>query len=222
MRETVLECLALNWSRISPAIFGSLFQSVMNAEERRAIGAHYTSERNILKALGPLFLDDLRAELETARGNARRLRQLHDKLASIRVMDPACGCGNFLVVAYREMRQIEIAVLRDLLRRDENLHLDIAALVRVDVDQFYGIEVDEWPAQIAQVALWLVDHQMNIAVSAEFGSYYVRLPLRRSPTIVHSNALRIEWRNVIAPADLSYTLAISVHRPPVTLACPSD
>jgi hypothetical protein len=204
MRETVLECLALNWSHISPAIFSSLFQSVMNAEERRAIGAHYTSERNVLEALGPLFLDDLRAELETARGNARRLRQLHDKLASIRVMDPACGCGNFLVVAYREMRQIEIAVLRDLLRRDENLHLDIAALVRVDVDQFYGIEVDEWPAQIAQVALWLVDHQMNIAVSAEFGSYYVRLPLRRSPTIVHSNALRIEWRNVIAPADLSY------------------
>jgi hypothetical protein len=137
------------------------------------------------------------------RGSARRLNEFHAKLAGIRIMDPACGCGNFLVIAYRELRLLEIDVLRELLKRERNLNLDILSLVRLDVDQFYGIEAEEWPAQIAQVALWLMDHLMNLAVSTEFGHYFARLPLRKAPVIAHGNALRMDWRAVVAPAALT-------------------
>lgn len=204
MREALFTCLVLDWSRINPSIFGSLFQSIMDKTKRRNLGAHYTTEANILKALRPLFLDGLRAELEQARGNARRLNDFHAKLATIQVMDPACGCGNFLVVAYRELRLLEIEVLRGLLGDARNLNLDVQALVRLDVDQFYGIELEEWPAQIAQVALWLMDHLMNLAVSAEFGQYFARLPLQKSPVIVQGNALRLDWRSVMPPGLLAY------------------
>jgi len=204
MRDTLFTCLVLDWSRINPSIFGSMFQSIMDKGKRRNLGAHYTSETNILKVLRPLFLDALRAEFEQVRGSPRRLPEFHAKLAGIRIMDPACGCGNFLVIAYRELRLLEIDVLRELLKRERNLNLDILSLVRLDVDQFYGIEAEEWPAQIAQVALWLMDHLMNLAVSTEFGHYFARLPLRKAPIIAHSNALRMDWRSVVAPQALSY------------------
>lgn len=204
MRETLFTCLVLDWSRINPSIFGSMFQSIMDKGKRRNLGAHYTSETNILKALRPLFLDALRAEFEQVRGSTRRLNEFHAKLANIRIMDPACGCGNFLVIAYRELRLLEIDVLRELLKRERNLNLDILSLVRLDVDQFYGIEAEEWPAQIAQVALWLMDHLMNLTVSTEFGHYFARLPLRKAPTITHGNALRVDWRTIIAPQALAY------------------
>lgn len=204
MRETLFACLVLDWSQINPSIFGGMFQAIMDAKKRRNLGAHYTTETNILKALRPLFLDALRAEFEQVRGNTRRLNEFHAKLAGIRIMDPACGCGNFLVIAYRELRLLEIEVLRELLKRERNLNLDVLALVRLDVDQFYGIEIEEWPAQIAQVALWLMDHLMNLAVSTEFGQYFARLPLRKAPTIVHGNALRMDWRSVITPGALTY------------------
>ena len=204
MRETLFTCLILDWSRINPSIFGSLFQSIMDKSKRRNLGAHYTSETNILKALRPLFLDDLRAEFERVRGNVRRLREFHDKLARITLLDPACGCGNFLVIAYRELRLLEIDVLKSLLRNEGNLNLDALTLVRLDVDQFFGIEIEEWPAQIAQVALWLMDHLMNLAVSAEFGQYFARLPLQKSPVIINGDALHLDWKAVVDPSILTY------------------
>lgn len=207
MRETLLDCSSLDWSQISPAIFGSLFQSIMDAKARRDLGAHYTTETNIRKALGPLFLDGLWAEYEkikSAANNSKRLMEFHDRLAKIRVFDPACGCGNFLVVAYQELRLIELATLRELFKSKDSGFLDIASIMFVDVDQFYGIEYEEFPAQIAQVALWLTDHQMNMRVSDEFGQYYVRLPLKKAANIFHGNALTTDWTKVVDPVKLSY------------------
>jgi hypothetical protein len=205
MRETLLDCCALDWSRISPAVFGSLFQSIMDAKARRAIGAHYTSETNILRLIRPLFLDALWAEFEKVKHNRNKLFEFLKKLAGLRFLDPACGCGNFLVIAYRELRLLELEVLRHV-RDSGQMHLDIFQLVQIDVDQFHGIEIEEWPARIAEVALWLTDHQMNMRVSEEFGDYYVRLPLKHAPHIVHGNALTLDWNDVIPAERLDYLL----------------
>jgi hypothetical protein len=196
MRTRLLDACALDWGAISPAIFGSLFQSVMDPAARRELGAHYTSETNILKLIGPLFLDGLRAELETARRSRGALSAFHDRLARFQLLDPACGCGNFLVVAYRELRRLEIETIRalyaaDIARGQRVLNVD--DLIRVDVDQCFGIEIEEFPAQIAQAALWLVDHQMNLEVAAAFGEYFTRLPLTSRPHVLHANALATDW-----------------------------
>lgn len=205
MHETLLDACALDWSRISPAIFGSLFQSIMDKDARRNLGAHYTRESNILKALQPLFLNSLADELAAVGTNSKRLLDFQASLKNIRIFDPACGCGNFLVIAYRELRLLELEVLRRLHQAGKsNRVIDVKALVFVDVDQFYGIEIEEFPAQIAQVALWLTDHQMNMQVSEEFGQYFARLPLTKSPNIVHGNALRIPWGDIVNPADVTY------------------
>ena len=205
MRDILLNCCALDWGKISPAIFGSMFQSVMKPDERRNLGAHYTSEKNILKLIHPLFLDDLRAEFEKVKKSRPKLGEFHKKLARLRFLDPACGCGNFLIITYREIRLLELEVLKALHGTSEQ-HLSIEMLLRVDVDQFYGIEYDEFPARIAEVALWLMDHQMNMKASEDLGAYYVRLPLRKAATIVHGNALRQDWKEIIAPEDLSFIL----------------
>jgi hypothetical protein len=197
MRATLLQCSALDWNKISPAIFGSMFQSVMNETERRNLGAHYTSEKNILKLIKPLFLDTLWQEFATAKTSTGKLKAFHKKIASLRFLDPACGCGNFLVITYRELRLLELAILKELQRGQ--MVSDISALVLCDVDRFYGIEYEEFPAQIAQVALWLTDHQMNMQVSAEFGEYFVRLPLVKSAKITHGNALRTDWGSLVEP-----------------------
>ncbi|MBS1945554.1 MAG: class I SAM-dependent DNA methyltransferase, partial [Bacteroidetes bacterium] len=190
---------ALNWSRISPAIFGALFQSAMDAKARRNLGAHYTSEQNILKLIKPLFLDELWAEFEKVKGSMPRLEQFHGKLSELRFLDPACGCGNFLVITYRELRELEIAVIKALLKGQQVV--DVDKLVLLNVDRFYGIEIEEFPAQIAQVALWLMDHQMNQRISAAFGEYMVRIPLRKSATIVCANALTTDWQGLlVAPS----------------------
>ncbi len=195
MRESLLSCCALDWSMISPAIFGSMFQAVMNPKERRNLGAHYTSEKNILKVIKPLFLDHLYLEFEKAKGNKSRLKELHHKIAKLNFLDPACGCGNFLIISYRELRELELLILRELNKSGQGF-LDVQELIRVDVDQFAGIEYDEFPARIAEVAMWLIDHQMNYKVSDEFGQYFVRLPLNKSAKIVHGNALKLDWRSL--------------------------
>lgn len=205
MRQTLLDCCGLDWGRISPAIFGSLFQSIMDKTARRNLGAHYTSEGNILKLIKPLFLDELWAEFERIKTNAKRLLEFQQKLRSLTFLDPACGCGNFLVIAYRELRQLELEVLRAA-RAGDQLALDVSSLILVDVDQFYGIEIEEFPAQIAQVALWLMDHQMNLQVSQEFGAYFARIPLHARGTIVHANALQLDWNEVITADKLSYIM----------------
>ncbi len=209
MRDELLHCSRFDWSQISPAVFGSLFQSVMEPKERRQAGAHYTSERDILKLVRSLFLDDLKAEFEKVKSNKNRLRAFHDKLGSLTFFDPACGCGNFLVVTYRELRLLELEVLKLLLEEDRKRGqraFDLSLLSRVDVDSMHGIEINEFPARIAEVALWLVDHQMNLTFSKEFGEYFVRLPLKKSAKIVHGNALRLDWKEVIPPERCSYIL----------------
>jgi len=204
MREALLDCTALDWALISPAIFGALFQSIMDKKARRDLGAHYTSERNILKALGPLFLDEMRAEFERVKRDKKKLVAFHQRLAKIRILDPACGCGNFLVIAYRELRLLELSVLGELHKAASSGMLDVSLIVLVDVDQFYGIELEEFPAQIAHVSLWMADHQMNLRVSEAFGQYFARLPLKKAPNIINANALTIDWRSVINPAELTY------------------
>lgn len=195
MRDTLLECCQLDWSKISPAIFGSMFQSVMDKDARRNLGAHYTSEKNILKLIKPLFLDKLWQEFEAVKHNSNKLKAFHRKMASLRFLDPACGCGNFLVITYRELRLLELAILKELQKGQQVI--DLESLIQCNVDRFYGIEYEEFPAQIAQVALWLIDHQMNMLISLEFGEYFVRLPLRKSAKIIHGNALRTDWDSII-------------------------
>jgi hypothetical protein len=204
-RNALLACTLFDWSRISPAIFGSLFQSVMEPKERRQIGAHYTSERDILRVIHSLFLDDLRAEFERAKRDKAELRRFHEKIAMLRLLDPACGCGNFLVVAYRELRLLEIEILKRLYSADQP-NLDIQGLSLVNADAFCGIEIREWPARIAEVGMWLMDHQMNIRLSEGFGQYFVRLPLKKSPAIRWGNALRLDWNEVMPAGQCSYVL----------------
>ena len=209
MRESLLDLCALDWSLISPAIFGSLFQSIMDSTARRNLGAHYTSEENILKLIKPLFLDGLWAEFEKIGKNRNRLFEFHKKLRTLTFFDPACGCGNFLVITYRELRLLELEVLRAAYQANSaggQMALDVQQLITVDVDQFYGIEIEDFPAQIAQVALWLVDHQMNIKVSEEFGAYFVRIPLKHSATIVNGNALHVDWESVLPAERCSFVL----------------
>jgi len=205
MRQELLNCCALDWGRISPAIFGSLFQSIMDKAARRNLGAHYTSEENILKLIKPLFLDALWEEFEKVKNNKNRLFEFHKKLRMLNFLDPACGCGNFLVIAYRELRLLELEVLRASRTSEQSL-LDVHSLINLNVDQFFGIEIEEFPAQIAQVAMWLMDHQMNLLVSEEFGLYFVRIPLQVSSTIVCGNALRIDWEEVVPARHVSYIM----------------
>ena len=203
MREELLVCCRFDWGAISPAIFGSMFQAVKSREARRVLGEHYTTERNILRVIGPLFLDDLRADLEAARHSTIRLNRLRERLATLRYLDPACGCGNFLVVAYREMRALELDILRALrdLGGKQQLALDATLDLQVSLDQFYGIEVAEWPARIAETAMFLVDHQANLALAAEFGLAPDRLPIKVAATIHHGNALRTDWQALLPASD---------------------
>lgn len=205
MRQSLLDCCGIEWSKISPAIFGSMFQSVMNPSERRNLGAHYTSEKNILKLIKPLFLDDLWKEFQSIKVNKNKLIDFHKRLSTLKFLDPACGCGNFLVITYRELRLLELEVLRVLNKSDQRI-IDVSSIIWLDVDRFYGIEYEEFPARIAEVAMWLIDHQMNQLVSLEFGQYFTRIPLRTSANIVCSNALQIDWNNVVPIEQLSFII----------------
>lgn len=212
MRARLIDACRFDWSEISPAIFGALFQSVMEPEERRAQGAHYTTEKNIMKVIQPLFLDDLWAEFNKlkARRDTRRqaeLRKFQERLASLRFFDPACGCGNFLIIAYRELRLLEIEILKEIQidmqrERDSQMRLlGAEELSKIDVDQFFGIEIGEFPAKIAETAMWMMDHIMNNRLSLEFGQVFARIPLKSSPTIRHANALTTDWEDVLSASD---------------------
>lgn len=204
MREALLDACRVDWKAVSPAIFGSLFQSIKDRSERRKGGEHYTTEENILKCLDPLFLDGLREELASAGKDRRRLEAFAKRLRRIRVFDPACGCGNFLVVAYRELRRLEQAALRARYGDDGAGTFVSLILSEVNVDQMFGLEVDDWPAQIARVALWLTDHQANMALSDEFGKLELRLPLTTSPRVQVGNALREDWVAFCRPGEDVY------------------
>ncbi|MCF8255405.1 MAG: class I SAM-dependent DNA methyltransferase [Bacteroidia bacterium] len=205
MRQALLDCCYIDWSKISPAIFGSMFQSVMNPKERRNLGAHYTSETNILKLIKPLFLDDLWKEFESIKDNKNKLPEFHKKLSTLKFLDPACGCGNFLVITYRELRLLELEILRASNKTGQRV-FDVREIIWLDVDMMCGIEYEEFPARIAEVAMWLIDHQMNMQISNEFGQYFVRLPLKKAAKIVHGDALETDWENIVSKNDLSFIL----------------
>ncbi len=205
MREILLDAGALDWGEISPAIFGSMFQAAMNPKERRNLGAHYTSEKNILKVIKPLFLDDLWEEFEKIKNNDRLLSVFHDKIANLNFLDPACGSGNFLIITYRELRKLELEILRRL-RKDGQAVLDVRMLLKVSISQFYGIEIDDFAAKVAEVAMWLIEHQLNEQLSLEFGQNVINLPLSGSVNVKGANALLIPWSELIGISSLDYIL----------------
>jgi type II restriction/modification system DNA methylase subunit YeeA len=207
-RETLIKCCAFDWSQISASIFGSLFQGVMDEEERRELGAHYTSELNMMKVIQPLFLDELYTEFDTAKRSQQRLETFHNKLASLKFLDPACGCGNFLVTTYRELRKLELEVLKKK-RKNEQESLrafGTEELSRIHVNQFYGIEIEEFPTLVARTAMYLADHQATMMLREAFGMAQPRIPLEEPATIVHANALTTDWKEVVSPDDLDYIL----------------
>lgn len=212
IRNALLAACRFDWSAISPAIFGSMFQNVMTPAERRHLGAHYTTEENILKTIRPMFVDALDEELASIRVTSSAqsraaLTAFHNKLARLTFLDPACGCGNFLVIAYREIRRLETEVLRAMRTQAVSSvtpAMDIAHFLKVTVDQFYGIEIEEFPARIARTALYLMDHKANRDFSAEFGEYFARFPIPTSPHIRIDNALRIDWNDVLPASRANY------------------
>lgn len=213
MRDELMRACAFDWSGISPAVFGSLFQAVKSPEARRELGEHYTSETNILKTLGPLFLDDLRERFAEHTHDLAKLKELRQELRDLRIMDPACGCGNFLVVAYRELRHLDTEILKrirelELARKDNDefqatIFFDDqgeSADITVQLDHFFGIEIEEWPARIAQTALHLAHHQANREMERLLGQAPSILPLKASAHITIGNALRTEWTQVCPPS----------------------
>lgn len=199
MRDALLAACRFHWTRISPAVFGSMFQLVKSKEARRADGEHYTTETNILKVIEPLFLDELRGESDRLIRNkstsAKDLRKFLDSLAALLFLDPACGCGNFLVVAYRELRAIETDVIVALRSKEGQLtaSMDVSLDQRMNIGQFHGFELNWWPAKIAETAMFLVDHQANRALAAAVGDAPERLPITITAHIRHGNALKLGW-----------------------------
>ena len=202
MRDALIDACRFDWSRISPAVFGSLFQTVKKKDDRRSTGEHYTSEANILKVLRPMFLDDVRARLDAA-NTKPALERLHAEFKDLRYVDPACGCGNFLIVAYREMRTIELDLLvklRTMQGLDSALLLDPSQMLHVRLDQFFGIELHWWPAKIAETAMFLVDHQANQRMAKTLGYTPNRLPIEIAANIIHGNAVTSDWSKLLPGA----------------------
>lgn len=205
-RLKLIKCCSFDWSLISASIFGSLFQGVMNEKDRRKLGAHYTSEINIMKVIQPLFLDELYIEFDRVKYDIKKLEEFHKKLATLTFLDPACGCGNFLVISYRELRRLENKVLEWKNKVGQMMLLGVEDLSIINVNQFYGIEIEEFPSLVAKTAMYLVDHQMNLELSLLFGKVYARIPLREPPTIINADALTTDWESIIPKSKFSYIL----------------
>lgn len=204
MRQALLAATDFEWGQISPAIFGSMFQAVKSKSARRELGEHYTTERDILRTLGPLFLDELRVEFKDAQFSVQRLRSLWDRVGKMSFLDPACGCGNFLVVMYRELRSLELQIierLQELTGDAQTSMIDEGMGLKVSLAQFHGVEIEEWPARISEVALFITDHQANRRMMETVGQAPERLPLKTSAKIVRGNALTIDWSWVVSPSD---------------------
>ena len=208
----VVRCNNLDWSEISPAIFGSMFQSVLDIDDtadsddkRREFGAHYTSEKNILKVINSLFLQDLRDEFSKCAKDKPRALKLYEKLPTLTFFDPACGCGNFLIIAYRELRLLENQLIAQIYGEQRGL-LDISSMCKVTVEQFYGIEIEPHAAHIARVAMWITDHQLNQATAERFGTTRPTTPIVYSPHITEGNALQINWEDVLAANDCDFVM----------------
>lgn len=196
-RKLILECGALNWKAINPDIFGSMIQAVVHDEQRSHLGMHYTSVVNIMKVIEPLFLNDLCEELDKAAGNENKLAKLLDRLYHLRIFDPACGSGNFLIIAYKELCKLEIDIFRQLQALSPKWK---TAKSGIRLTQFYGIEIDDFAHETAKLSLWLAEHQMNMAFREVFGDAKPTLPLQSGGNIVCANATRIPWESV-CPKD---------------------
>ena len=203
MREELLACCHFDWGRISPAVFGSLFQSIKSKEARRELGEHYTTEENILRVIEPLFLAELRRELVNSQSDIKKLERLREKLGKLQLFDPAMGCGNFVIVAYRELRRLELQIMMRLreLTGQNQLSLDPTLGLKVSMENFGGIEIEDWPARIAETAMFLVDHQCNSELAAEFGQAPERLPIEISARFFCDNALTLDWGQVFESSD---------------------
>ena len=187
MREMLLDACAFDWSLISPAIFGSMFQASMDSTKRGELGAHFTSEKNILKAIKPLFLDELWEEFEKVKKTPKQLHAFHDRISRLHFLDPACGSGNFLVIAYRELKLLEFEIMK----------ITQSLLPLIHIDQFYGFEIEELPSRITQMAMLLIDHQMNLRAAQMFGDPHFNIPIKESANIFNVNALRVDWADTL-------------------------
>ena len=194
MRELLIECCEFDWSKISPAIFGAMFQGVMDQQKRRELGAHYTSEENIMKVIKPLFLDDLYREFEQSKSTKKELEAFHQKISSLKFLDPACGSGNFLILTYQKLRELEFEILKFLKSTAQLSLFDISS--KVHINQFYGIEYEPFASEIAKISLLLMKHLMDRKVSNYFGQNIIDFPIKENANIVNGNALRVEWENV--------------------------
>ena len=209
-RNLMIETGSLNWSEINPDIFGSMIQAVVTPEHRSGLGMHYTSVPNIMKVIEPLFLDELKEEFENAKHNVSKLNALHVRLSKIKIFDPACGSGNFLIIAYKELRKLEIKVLKALHQSSSSKQLDFGFtasvkkeqqsllffLSEIKLSQFYGIELDDFAHEVALLSLWLAEHQMNMEFFKELGQTNPPLPLKDGGNIVCGNATRVNWEEV--------------------------
>ncbi|WP_317192401.1 DNA methyltransferase [Sphingobacterium faecale] len=199
-RNLILECGQLDWSAINPDIFGSMIQAVVTTDKRGGLGMHYTSVPNIMKVINPLFLDELEEEYQKAKGNVKQLNALIQRIANIKIFDPACGSGNFLIIAYKKLRELEIQILNDLTALKGNKGsgtLDFVSFNSlISLNNFFGIEIDDFAHEIARLSLWLAEHQMNQAFRKEFGHSRPALPLKDSGKIIHANACRVDWEEV--------------------------
>lgn len=191
-RRLILECGELNWSEINPDIFGSMIQAVVHPGQRAGLGMHYTSVVNIMKVIEPLFLEELKEELDHAYGDRQKLEKLLKRIYDIKVFDPACGSGNFLIIAYKELRKIEHEIIEQLMEGKLALRINSG----LKLENFYGIEIDDFAREIAVLSLWLAKHQMNIEFKKKFGKDIPLIPLKDMGNIICSNSATINWNDV--------------------------
>ncbi len=197
-RQLLLEVGQLQWSQINPDIFGSMIQAVITPDHRGNMGMHYTSVPNIMKVIEPLFLDELYLEFEKSYDNKSKLQNLLNRLSNIKIFDPACGSGNFLIIAYKKLRQLEMSILQriDSLSKERSFQFS-----GIKLTQFYGIELDDFAHEVAMLSLWLAEHQMNLEFYKAFGRTSPSLPLQDGGNIVHGNATRLNWEEVCPKED---------------------
>lgn len=196
-RKLILDCGNQNWALINPDIFGSMFQSIVDEEHRASNGMHYTSVPNIMRTIEPLFIDELREDFDANYDNPKKLERLWDRVSKIKVFDPACGSGNFLIIAYKELRKIEHGIIDRLFSDDYKRAMLSGRLEsRIKLDNFYGIEIDDFAHEIAILSLYLAKHQMNIEFEEHFGREIILIPLTDNAKIVQGNAARLDWQEV--------------------------
>jgi type I restriction-modification system DNA methylase subunit len=192
-RQVIIDSGKLQWKAINPDIFGSMFQAVIGADQRGSLGQHYTSVPNIMKVIEPLFINDLYEAFEKAKGNQKRLNELQQRVAKIKIFDPACGSGNFLIIAYKELRRLEMKIFLEI---EKITKAHSTKFSEISLNNFYGIEIDDFAHEVAQLSLWLAVHQMNVEFYRQFGRTNPTLPLKQAGNIVCGNACRLDWEEV--------------------------